>query len=507
MTIFNQNYQTHARDCLTKYTTFGQVPGNGLDPLKINLDAYMMQRLGRPFDGKIAMTGCHGAIGCGFWDRLFQGRSDEKQKKVGELIRRSDASLVFLLGDNFYDDGVKDSRDDRFVTAYRNVYMSTRSIEKQVIFSVLGNHDYKIHGFSAHGQKPVKALGGLLMTRNYTVGRSPRETIERGYRQVDYTYSQRNQCNVKGLNPVARPHPAWNMPYRYYLLYSELADFFCMDSSSYLFDTEQQQWLKEAYRSRAGVNNIKVLVQHHPIVSGGHRISSNNDLKMYASAFGVTNIDRHIHPFSSEHVDGGGGKLMELGWNIGYAMQRQGLDFKLILCAHDHVLTADKLATSREGHHPMVRLLNEEAAYFDIASLGTIVHANDRIDAHIPASTICTQLISGGGGASLSSDHDGDHAQTIAETQRGCNQRRYWEKHGYHYVEIAQDQPMHPPPQPDRNVSPSNFRAYVAERKRFQAETDRYNQLKGKHDRRKNISVTYYVRDENNMDIGGGAVG
>ncbi|MFM8444405.1 MAG: metallophosphoesterase, partial [Methylococcus sp.] len=287
----------------------------------------MRHRLGKPFNGKVAMTGCHGAIGGPWLAKKTQGRKDDVQRRVGRAIRQSEASLVFLLGDNFYDDGVKTARDERFVSAFRDVYIENQSKDRQVIFAILGNHD-KIHNFSAHSQTPHKKALGFFQNRNFTVGRSPRETMERGYRQVAYTYENANKMQIGNL-----PHAFWNMPNSYYLLYSQLADFFCIDSNSYIFDTAQQAWLKQAFKDRSGVRNAKILVQHHPIVSAGQRIESHDDLKMYASAFGTGNFREQV-PESSTKPIAGGDDVLEMGWNTGYRMDQDGLDFNLIFCAH-----------------------------------------------------------------------------------------------------------------------------------------------------------------------------
>lgn len=528
MTVFDQFFQgDHPRQCLQRYTSNarrGPISGSTQDPRRIDLDAYMMHRLGKTFDGKVAMTGCHGAIGGPWLAKKTQGRDDDAQRRVGRAIRQSDASLVFLLGDNFYDDGVRTARDERFISAFRDVYIDAQSKEQQVIFAVLGNHDYKIHGFSAHGQSTAKSLLGLFQTRNYTVGRSPRETVERGYRQVAYTYEAANTMQVGG-----RPHPFWNMPNRYYLLYSELADFFCIDSNSYIFDTAQQAWLKQAFKDRSDVRNAKILVQHHPIVSAGHRIESRDDLKMYASAFGIGNFRDQVPEASTKPI-AGGDDVLEMGWNTGYRMDQDGLDFNLIFCAHDHVLTADKLAVSdrKNWNFDRQKRLHDIEDLFDMWALKDLHYTDyDRIDAHIPAANSCTQLISGGGGASLSSERKTQHAIEIAENHRGCNQRRYWQAHGYHYVEIVADRGAdevnqsfrdHPQgfgPPPKIRSNPENVQAYLKEhraikdRLRLQREeTEQSRQtIQRKMAARKGVGVSYFVRDANNNDIGGGAAG
>jgi predicted MPP superfamily phosphohydrolase len=226
------------------------------------------------------MTGCHGAIGGPGWRRKPRAATTMRSAVAGDPP--SDASLVFLLGDNFYDDGVRTARDERFVSAFRDVCIDAQSKDQQVIFAVLGNHDYKIHGFSAHGQSTAKSLGHF-QTRNYTVGRSP---------------AGGTRLSPSGLHLRSREHDASRRSTASVLEYAQsilpallrTGDFFCIDSNSYIFDTAQQAWLKQAFKDRSDVRNAKILVQHHPIVSAAYRIESRDDLKMCASAFGIGNF-------------------------------------------------------------------------------------------------------------------------------------------------------------------------------------------------------------------------
>ncbi|MFM8444785.1 MAG: hypothetical protein ACKN9W_15790, partial [Methylococcus sp.] len=201
----------------------------------------------------------------------------------------------------------------------------------------------------------------------------------------------------------------------------------------------------------------------------------------------------------------------------------------LIFCAHDHVLTVDKLAVSDRKNWNFdrrKRLLDIEDL-FDMWALKDFHYTDyDRIDAHIPASASCTQLISGGG-ASLTNEEHTQHAIDIAQDRRGCSQRRYWQSHGYHYVEIVADRSAedverafreHPHgfiPPPKISNNPENVQAYLKEhraikdRLRLQKEEAEQSRqmIQRKMAARQAVGVSYFVRDDNNNDIGGGAAG
>jgi hypothetical protein len=56
MTVFDQFFQgDHPGNACNAYTSNarrGPISGSTQDPLRIDLDAYMMHRLGKPFDGR-----------------------------------------------------------------------------------------------------------------------------------------------------------------------------------------------------------------------------------------------------------------------------------------------------------------------------------------------------------------------------------------------------------------------------------------------------------------------
>tara|TARA_R110002167_G_C12649312_1_gene649044 strand:- start:6 stop:1271 length:1266 start_codon:yes stop_codon:yes gene_type:complete len=330
----------------------------------INLDRW------KPcYTNNFATVGCQGVIGKNLTRDLlpiFMGGTHKKhtQNKIGDSITiqfsKRQISHAFLLGDNFYDDGLDPnpsasahtSNMVRFKKCFHDIY-------RLPSWAVLGNHDYKVHGATEHGHGFHRALGAVVTRsdRGYS-------NLEAGMVQVMHTYDQQ-------ANPMVEGKRNWNMPNRYYALFSERADFFCMDSNTFPFDKDQQYWLKEAYAfSCQNSDNIKVLVQHHPYLAFGKRLLKyEDDINLYGKSFGFDEasikaiVDRH----ASSHAHSGLGGLIEsMHLNM-------GIDFNLMLCAHDHVLKFDH----RTGFTPARR-----------------------------RSRFLTQIISGGGGGNLINRND-----------------------------------------------------------------------------------------------------
>ena len=77
--------------------------------------------------------------------------------------------------------------------------------------------------------------------------------VERGMRQVELSNHPDNR-KISSNGPKQ-----WNMPYRYFLLHSKIADLFILDSNSFLFDDDQQNWLMMNLEARNKVSNKKFL--------------------------------------------------------------------------------------------------------------------------------------------------------------------------------------------------------------------------------------------------------
>ena len=216
--------------------------------------------------------GCHGTAAASLrhiegtkqlFNIIWRGIAG-RQKEVGEQVvqwvaeKGSSAKrrFGFLLGDNFYESGVPrvsdEVIDELFFKAYLDIYNpidGKKTRGATTYFAALGNHDYNFHG---HAVLPED--GGQFASN-----------LDRALAQVDYTY--RN------------PYSGWVLPYRYYCLVSPMANFFVIDSSTFLFDKRQQEWLKKVYGKIGALNRWNFLMSHHGFVTFGSRGSGHHAAK------------------------------------------------------------------------------------------------------------------------------------------------------------------------------------------------------------------------------------
>lgn len=155
------------------------------------------------------------------------GEGNDVQYAIGEAIRtvcdRDGCDLALYLGDNFYDSGADDVRDDQFQDKFELPYQNLNF----PFYVALGNHDYGGEG-----------IGWELW---------------KGQIYVDYTnYSSR-----------------WMMPDLYYQFDQEHVSFFGLDSTQVFwgFGGAQLTWLQGAVANAPG--DWKIAYAHHPYISNG----------------------------------------------------------------------------------------------------------------------------------------------------------------------------------------------------------------------------------------------
>lgn len=71
----------------------------------------------------------------------FTKEESATAKLMGDLKTKLDASMVWGLGDNFYDDGVKNEYDKRFKETFEDVFDNS-TIENIPFYMIAGNHDH-----------------------------------------------------------------------------------------------------------------------------------------------------------------------------------------------------------------------------------------------------------------------------------------------------------------------------------------------------------------------------
>jgi DNA repair exonuclease SbcCD nuclease subunit len=156
------------------------------------------------------------------------GTGDEAQFRVADGMKqacmRDGCDFALMLGDNFYDSGVKSADDNLFVERFLNPYGPLN-----IIFHVvLGNHDYAV------GSKDL-----LAKFRGY------------GNADAQVEYSKKSEI--------------WSMPAKYYNFTEGKTEFFALDSTR--FDQEQLKWLENKLSTSKAAN--KIVMAHHPIRSYG----------------------------------------------------------------------------------------------------------------------------------------------------------------------------------------------------------------------------------------------
>jgi len=268
------------------------------------------------FGGRLATISRFGFAGCqGVTGKIFKrgGTSRETvQKEIGSQLRAMDLDCVFLLGDNFYDDGIGDVRGARFTTCFDDIYPTG----ERPVFMVLGNHDYNLH---SHGDNPLLSSGA----------KSPSERMTWALTQVQRTYYLLQ----------ARHTSKWTMPYRYYALFSRNLHFIILDSNTYPFDAFQQQWLEDVcgYSLKRGKGNVlRALIMHHPVIARGKRAASLDDKNRYAATFGAPLEDSRARRGLRTN------SMSDYMYNSLVSLNtRNLLVFDFILCAHDHLTSSE----------------------------------------------------------------------------------------------------------------------------------------------------------------------
>ncbi|MEE2902053.1 MAG: metallophosphoesterase [Myxococcota bacterium] len=294
------------------------------------------------------------------WALGAQKKTAESMKTwhLGQRLNGNPVTFNFLLGDNFYEDGLPPSAKDgtwatgdkMYKSAYLEMYRElglkggmfsrARHLDQKLEnYVCLGNHDYGYHGHS------IQPSGNHLSDIN---------SFESAMRQVEYTY-------------LARPNGAgWNMPFRYYALTSDVANFFVIDTQTFLFDEAQQRWLREAYQAlSAGNAKWNLLMGHHGFLTYGKRQLTAKKRRGLANMFrtqaAVNAADDIEQERESEGMPAGvtGSDIYAAGATsltenicsliFNTVVFDLGLDFDFNVVAHDHFMGSGMLHYQRGG--------------------------------------------------------------------------------------------------------------------------------------------------------------
>ena len=300
---------------LTKFAEKYQKGRKGYLPYQIDLTDFSNTSSNSPFF--FTAHGCAGTLAQEQRDIAANLKSSDVAggRRDGDfylehILNRS--AFNFILGDNVYSNGAEN--DDDIKKFYHKFYGDLSS------FCVLGNHDYGYWGYA-----------NISAANN---GREGNRGVLNARVQVDFTYSAQNR-----ITNEATYHswlPVWNMPNRYYLLSHDYVDFIALDSNVFLWDKEQQTWLKDIWKIIKDNGKRKVIVQHHPFVTFGKRfghLSDDSDLKVYTTYMSPDLIQAQRAIKSEGHI----GNVIET-W-----FENNEITFDLLLCAHDHSLEVTRL--------------------------------------------------------------------------------------------------------------------------------------------------------------------
>ncbi|PKA52207.1 Purple acid phosphatase 17 [Apostasia shenzhenica] len=241
----------------------------------------------------------------GDWGRKGEFNQSQIAAQMGETGENLDIDFVISAGDNFYEDGLTGVDDKAFAESFTNVY-TAKSLQKQW-YSVLGNHDYR---------------GDVLAQ----------------------------------LSPVLQEiDPRW-LCLRSFILNTEIADFFFVDTSPFVLKYwnepkgDQYDWREVAPRDQY-IDNLlqdldwalkdsrapwKFVIGHHTIRSVSEHGDTEELVEMLLPILKENGVDLYIngHDHCLEHISsrnssiqyltsGGGSKA----WRGAYTPNQDSLQF------------------------------------------------------------------------------------------------------------------------------------------------------------------------------------
>jgi tartrate-resistant acid phosphatase type 5 len=153
----------------------------------------------------------------GTWLRGSRDPQEQVAAAIADYARTHGAiDFGVVLGDNFYESGVRSVNDSRWRSDWESVYGRL----KFPFYAVLGNHDYR-----------GSALAQILYTEH-------------------------------------SPSKSWIMPARYYSFRAGPAEFFGVDTVALVRgDPKQLDWLRSTLERSSA--RWKIVFGHHPFASGG----------------------------------------------------------------------------------------------------------------------------------------------------------------------------------------------------------------------------------------------
>ena len=215
------------------------------------------------------------------------------------------------------------------------------------------------------------------------------------------------------------------MPSRYYCLISpqKKIAFYFLDSNTFPFDEQQQDWLQQVYERDEGYKRI--LVMHHPILPAGKRFGSTHDADMYLKAYGLS----------------GKADVGEMGQWCAKTLYQKGLtEFRYVLSAHDHCMAIEKTSlSSAKG----LWNLGEDTIQIISGGGGAPLSLSDKsVTSYLSGEQSDDEVKMGGAlrkmYAALSGRGYSDEQISLA-LGKGSDGFRFYFKHGYVWLDVIND--------------------------------------------------------------------
>lgn len=168
------------------------------------------------------------------------GTGDANQFTVAKgmqvACRRNGCDFALMLGDNFYESGVKNVDDPQFQEKFEIPYGPL----KIDFYAILGNHDY------------AEAFTGEFIKNWFGYG------------------------NAKAQIEYSKKSPLWKMPSEYYSFTEGDIQFFGLDTTR--FTPAQLGWLK--LKLKESKARFKIVYAHHPIRTYGLHAKDESTIKL-----------------------------------------------------------------------------------------------------------------------------------------------------------------------------------------------------------------------------------
>jgi predicted MPP superfamily phosphohydrolase len=256
------------------------------------------------------LTGCGGDGGAGqknVAEAIYQRIREESQTKP-----ESKPDYLFLLGDNFYDNGVDSPESSAFRTKFIDIYNKLFCDFGIKVIAILGNHDLNLSEASRYTADEKKGRHiGLNQRARSLLPEHSSQTLDERFKLLQ------GKAEQQPVKLQQRDLPTFFMPWNFFGIHTaDNKAIFCLDSnmlcedalfylaqqtsSDPLANPNQLAWLIDNYKIAKEAGKDIIFLTHHPVMHDSHqRHDTNhyltpNQIQLLAQLLGTTNIS-HSH--------------------------------------------------------------------------------------------------------------------------------------------------------------------------------------------------------------------